>query len=127
MLEKYQSKGIPLGICTNKQEASSLRLLDELDLGRYFTFVAGGDTFLMHKPHPDHVRGVMEKLGVTKDNCAMVGDGPNDVIAAHSAGVRCIVVTHGYSEDYNMLGADKLIADFGELPAALSALGFELV
>ena len=41
-----------LGLCTNKQEAATLHLLEQLNLKKYFTFIAGGDTFPVHKPPP---------------------------------------------------------------------------
>jgi phosphoglycolate phosphatase len=125
-IEHYHDAGVKLGICTNKQEAATLRLLEELGVRRFFGFVAGGDTFTTHKPHPDHVKGVIEKLKVSAANCAMVGDGLNDVRAAQGAGIPCIVVMHGYTEDYAALGADKLIKGFADLPDALSVLGFEI-
>jgi phosphoglycolate phosphatase len=126
-LEFYHGKGVKLSLCTNKQEAATLRLIAELGLSRYFTFVAGGDTFQYHKPHPDHVNGIIEKFaGVSAENCVMIGDSANDVRAAHGAGVACIVVTHGYGMDFQGLGADKLIGGFGELAGALKTLGFDL-
>jgi phosphoglycolate phosphatase len=126
-LEHFHGKGVRLGICTNKQEAATLQLLEDLDLARYFTFIAGGDTFSVHKPHPDHVRGVMEKLGTSAGACAMVGDSSNDIAAAQGAGIPCVVVTHGYGENVAGLKADRLIRGFDGLGAALGGLGFELV
>ncbi|MDX2028631.1 MAG: HAD-IA family hydrolase [Alphaproteobacteria bacterium] len=123
-LEHYHKAGVKLGICTNKHEASTIRLLEELNLKHYFTFIAGGDTFLVHKPHPDHVRGVIEGLSVPVANCVMIGDGRNDVLAAQGAGIPCLAVTHGYGEDYGHLDADGLISGFNELPRALEKLGF---
>ncbi|MGE3623815.1 MAG: HAD family hydrolase [Bdellovibrionales bacterium] len=127
LLEKYRTSGVKIGICTNKQEASTLRLLNDLDLMRYFDFVAGGDTFPTHKPHPDHVKGVMEKLDVVPPNAVMIGDGPNDIRAAQGAGIPCIAVAYGYGSDFAEYGADKIVADFRELPEALASLGFEVV
>ncbi|HUY68504.1 MAG TPA: HAD-IA family hydrolase [Alphaproteobacteria bacterium] len=125
-LEGFCRSGIPLGICTNKQESATLRLLQELDLVRCFVFVAGGDTFPVHKPNPGHVTGVMEKLPASAEGCVMIGDSPNDVLAAHGAGIPCIAVTHGYGMEMEKIGADRLIDGFGELESALSELGFEI-
>jgi phosphoglycolate phosphatase len=125
MLARYHGMGVKLGVCTNKQEAATAQILEQLGLKRYFAFIAGGDTFPVHKPHPGHVQGVLEKLDVAPAHGAMIGDGPNDVLSAHGAGVACIVVTHGYGADYERLGADKLIGGFDELPAALGELGFD--
>jgi phosphoglycolate phosphatase len=124
-LEHFHAKGVKLGICTNKQEAATINLLEALDLKKYFSFIAGGDTFTVHKPNPGHVTGVIEKLGVAKAQCVMVGDGPNDVVAARGAGIPCLVVTHGYGGDFSQLDATALIEDFKELSAALHKLGFE--
>lgn len=122
----FRKSGVKIGICTNKQELATTQLLEDLGINPLFDFVAGGDTFPVHKPHPDHVRGVISRLGVPTENCVMVGDGPNDVNAAHAAGIPCIVVTHGYSQDYDRLGGDVLIGGFGELSAALTKLGFSV-
>lgn len=124
-LESFHNAGVRLGICTNKQEASTHDLLDALGLKRYFTFIAGGDTFPVHKPNPGHITGVIEKLSVPAPHCAMIGDGPHDVAAARGAGIHCLVVTHGYGGDFDRLGASGLIAGFRELPQALKKLGFE--
>lgn len=123
-LDFFQSKSVKMGVCTNKQESATLKLLADLDVKRYFKFVAGGDTFPTHKPHPDHVRGVIKELGVPAENCAMVGDGPNDTVAAKGAGIPCLVVTHGYAGDYGSLKCDGFIDVFNELSEALKKLGF---
>jgi phosphoglycolate phosphatase len=123
-LEIYQKQNVKMGVCTNKQEASTLRLLEELELKQFFAFVAGGDTFEVHKPHPGHVTGVIERLGVATEGCIMVGDGPNDARAAQGAGVACILVTNGYGMDVGSLGANALIDSFKDLPQAIEKLGF---
>ncbi len=125
-LARFHAAGVRLGVCTNKQEAATLRLLEGLDLKRLFTFVAGGDTFTVHKPNPGHVNGVIEKLGVPAGGCVMIGDSVNDVLAAHGAGIPCVVVTAGYGQAPETLGADKLIRGFAELTAALETLGFTI-
>lgn len=124
-LQMLRELDIKIGLCTNKLETATLRLMQELDLTQYFGFIAGGDTFPEHKPHPNHVRGVMTQLKVPAAGCVMIGDSPNDVLAAHGAGIPCLVMTHGYyMEDHEQLGADGLISDFKQLPEGLEKLGF---
>jgi phosphoglycolate phosphatase len=54
----------------------------------------------------------------------MIGDSPTDVATALNAGVPVIAVAYGYrrvpAED---LGADVLIENFSDIPAALAQLG----
>ena len=68
--------------------------------------------------------GVLDELGVLAGHAVMVGDSTNDIVAAQGAGVKAIAVSHGYGADVESLGADLVIAGFGELKAALKKLGF---
>jgi phosphoglycolate phosphatase-like HAD superfamily hydrolase len=54
----------------------------------------------------------------------MVGDGRNDVMAAHGAGIKCIAAKYGYDTTVTDLGADAEIDSMGMLPDALAKLGF---
>lgn len=125
-LEFYRSSGIKLALCTNKQEQSTSQLMDDLRLTDYFDFIAGGDTFPVRKPHAGHVRGVLNAIDLPAANVVMVGDSPNDVIAAKGAGVECLAVTHGYGANINDLEAHGIISNFLELPSALLKMGFEI-
>jgi phosphoglycolate phosphatase len=120
VLAHLQQNGIALGLCTNKPEAVTLKLLNELDLRRYFWAVAGGDTFPTHKPDPAHLRGVIEQLGLHPSGCVMVGDSKNDYLAAQGLGIPCIMVDYGYGADAALLGAAATISSMGDLPAALT-------
>ncbi|HAX91332.1 MAG TPA: phosphoglycolate phosphatase [Rhodospirillaceae bacterium] len=126
MLQTLHQQGIKLAICTNKQEAATRHLLDQLDLSRYFTAIAGGDTFMVHKPHPGHVTGLLDAMEVKSQNALFIGDGMNDILACRQASVPCIIITHGYSEDWNALGADALMDGFDALPAMIEKLGFSV-
>ncbi len=126
ILQSYTSAGVKIGLCTNMQESSAARLLEQLGLKRFFSFIAGGDTFPVHKPHHGHVSGVMNALKASKEQCVMIGDTFRDVQAAHGAGIPCIVVAHGQKIDAEKTDADRIIQEFDELPAALNELGFAL-
>ena len=57
------------------------------------------------KPHPDHVRAALERLGVPADRAAMVGDHPTDQAAARAAGCLAVGVTSGRSTREELAGA----------------------
>lgn len=113
-----------LAVCTNKPEALSRSLLDQLGLTGFFGAVVGGDSLLVRKPDPGHIRGTLDKLGAEFSWAAMVGDSANDVNAAKAAGLPCVVVSFGYTQIAPRdLGGDRLIDHFAELHPALVALG----
>ena len=124
VLQHLRDKGVALGVCTNKPETATLKLLEDLALQRYFGAVAGGDTFLVHKPDPGHLRGVIERLGVDAAGCVMVGDSTNDLAAAHGMQTPCVLVDYGYGSDVSFLPAEAVIQDMAALPGALAQLGF---
>lgn len=113
-----------LAVCTNKPESLSRSLLDQLGLSGFFGAVVGGDSLLVRKPDPGHIRGTLDRLGADFSWAAMVGDSANDVNAARAAGLPCVVVSFGYTQIAPKdLGGDRLIDHFSELPDALVALG----
>lgn len=113
-----------LAVCTNKPESLSRSLLDQLGLSGFFGAVVGGDSLLVRKPDPGHIRGTLDRLGADFSWAAMVGDSANDVNAARAAGLPCVVVSFGYTQIAPKdLGGDRLIDHFSELPGALVALG----
>lgn len=125
-LKFLRDKNIALGVCTNKAESATLKLLDQLNLTRFFAGIAGADTFIAHKPDPIHLTGTMDLMGVETSGCVMVGDGPNDILVARGAGIPCIRVDYGYAFTQVNLKADAVIDHMDKLCQTLAGLGFSL-
>jgi len=123
-LTALRDAGSALAVCTNKPAGATAEILGALDLARFFTAVAGGDTVPgVRKPDPRHLMHVLDQLGAAPGDAVMVGDSHNDVNVAKAAGVATVAVTFGYAhgpaED---LGADVLIDHFDDLLPALGRL-----
>jgi phosphoglycolate phosphatase len=126
IISDFRGRQIKIGLCTNKPYVPTLQLLRDIGIGGLFDFVAGSDTFPVFKPDPGHVLGVVKGIGLRPENCVMIGDSGNDIVAARGASVKSIAVSHGYGRDVARLGADAIIGHFEELPIALGKLGFDL-
>jgi phosphoglycolate phosphatase len=115
-LERFKAAGLKMGVCTNKTTHLSRRLLDELDLSRFFSAIVGGDG-PARKPDRRHLEATMRELDAGADEALMVGDSMNDVAVARNAGVKVVAVTFGYTTIApSELGADCVIDRFDELP-----------
>jgi phosphoglycolate phosphatase len=115
-------KGHRIGICTNKPEYLSHKLLAELDLSSLFPVVLGADSRPYRKPDPRHLIDTVTDLGGDPASAVMVGDSETDSLTAQAAGIPCILVTFGYTEKpVQELGATALIDHYRDLPAALKA------
>jgi len=88
-----------VALLTNKPLAPSLRILDGLRIRRLFSDVVGGDGPLPRKPDPASLNALMLQAGADAKTTLMVGDSPIDHETAERAGVRCCLVSFGYSPD----------------------------
>jgi phosphoglycolate phosphatase len=124
VLQRLAGKGCRLAVCTNKLERLSVRLLDTLNLSRYFAAICGQDTFGIQKPDPQMLRLTIRRAGGEVRRAIMIGDSLTDVRTARAANVPVIAVDFGYSEVApEALNADRLISSFTELPHAIAAVG----
>ena len=78
-LKILKAKGYRLAIITNKPFDFVQPILDGLDLNGLFESILGGDSLDKRKPDPLPLHYTCEKLGVTVDECVMVGDSKNDI------------------------------------------------
>ena len=124
VLQRLRGEGFRLAVCTNKLEWLSVRLLDTLNLSRYFAAICGHDTFGIQKPDPQMLRLTIRRAGGEVQRAIMIGDSLTDVRTARAANVPVIAVGFGYSEvTPQALNADRLISSFSELPHAIAAVG----
>ena len=107
---------VPQAVVTNKPEDVTRALLDALDLSHHFGAIVGGDTLPTRKPGPEPLRHALRQLGATTG--VMVGDGPQDVRAAHAAGLPVVGVTWGIHAPE---GADCHVSTVLGLREALAA------
>ena len=123
LLSELHGAGVRLAICTNKPEPVTQRVLDEMDLARWFGAVIGETPALPRKPDPAMLLAAIERLGVGIGDTVMVGDSAADVGTARAAGVPIIVVGFGYTTTPAAeLGGDALVDRLADVPAALTKL-----
>jgi phosphoglycolate phosphatase len=100
VLERANSAGLRLGVCTNKIESLSIKLLTELNLMPRFGSLVGGDTLPVMKPNPDPFLEAARRLGIDPSDAMMVGDSETDIRTAHNAGVPVLAVSFGYTAEH---------------------------
>jgi phosphoglycolate phosphatase len=115
---------MPLAVLTNKPLASTRRILDGLDLARFFPpdLVIGGDGPLPRKPDPAGLQFLCDLVGVEPAEALMVGDSVIDWRTAHAAGTQVCLAGYGFGFEgfpVDDLQADEPVIDS---PAALLAI-----
>jgi len=109
-LSKLKAHGYQLAIVTNKPFDFVAPILKKLKLEEYFELYLGGDSLKEKKPNPAPLLYVCNKLNVSVEECVMVGDSKNDILAAQACQMQSIGVTYGYN--YN---PDVYLSDFSEI------------
>jgi HAD superfamily hydrolase (TIGR01509 family) len=113
-----------LGLVTSGDRDRVTRQLRDFRLTRLFgARVCSGDT-AQKKPHPAPLRLALRKLRLEPSACVYVGDSPEDLEMAKSAGVRAIAVLGPFPTEKRLREArpDLLLESIRELPEALSKL-----
>jgi phosphoglycolate phosphatase len=89
---------MPLAVLTNKPLASTRRILDGLDLARFFPpdLVVGGDGPLPRKPDPAGLQFLCDRVGVEPAEALMVGDSVIDWRTARAARTQVCLASYGF-------------------------------
>ena len=120
-LARLRQVGHAQGIVSSGERARVAREMRELDVHHFFEVtVCGGDT-VNRKPHPEPLLLALERMGLRPEEAAYVGDSPEDVLMARSAGVFAVGVP-GTFQNREALAAstpDLLAPDLGAAMAHL--------
>jgi len=113
-----------LALLTNKPLAATLRILEGLDLARFFDAdaVIGGDGPFPRKPDPAGLRHLAARVGTAHDDTLLVGDSVIDWRTAKAASASICLARYGFGFEgfpvEELRPGDHLI----DHPSQLSAL-----
>jgi len=112
----------PMALLSNKGEGFSRRILDGLDLSRFFQEVLGGDSLPTRKPDPAGLHVLAERLGFPVQQLMLVGDTWIDAETAHNAGCAFALVEWGFPRPPKLedVKADVRVTTAAELEDRLS-------
>lgn len=124
-LHALKEEGYRLVIVTNKPFDFVGPILEGLGLDGLFDFWLGGDSLDKKKPDPLPLMHACEMMNVSVDQCVMVGDSKNDLLAARSAGMNSIGVTYGYNygENIRIYEPNLVVDDFADVLTAFNQHG----
>jgi phosphoglycolate phosphatase len=120
-LAGLKQEGIQMAVVSNKLDKAVKELVD-LYFSEWISESAGDQPGMRTKPAPDTLFLVMERLGVSPEECIYVGDSDVDIQTAAHAGVPCISVCWGFRnrEFLSEHGAKAFVDTPEELSAVLT-------
>jgi phosphoglycolate phosphatase-like HAD superfamily hydrolase len=90
------SQRFPLAIVSARNPAGVEKFLTQFNLSGFFQAVASSQTCRHTKPYPDPVIWAAQQLGVSPQDCLMVGDTVVDIQAGRAAGAQTVGVLCGF-------------------------------
>ena len=105
-LQYLKDKGYTLVICTNKPFRFVEPILDKLEIKHFFKMWIGESSLPEKKPQGTPLLYLAEQTNTAIEQCVMIGDSKNDILAAQNANIESIGLSYGYNyneniEDYN--------------------------
>jgi HAD superfamily hydrolase (TIGR01549 family) len=95
-LVRLREARLKLGVVTSGERERVCRELHELELAPLVGLLVGGGDYVQRKPHPEALLLALERLQVSAQSAAYVGDSPEDVEMARAAGVYSVGIPGGF-------------------------------
>lgn len=117
LLEKLAEAGILTAVLSNKPHEFVPEILKKVYPKHTFTEAWGQKPRYKRKPDGDALLAVLEKHGVSLEDCLYIGDSNVDVFTARNAGVDMLGVDWGFRGREELLssGAPRVVSDPEEI------------
>ena len=114
LMQEAMQAGLRLGVCTTANERSANAIakgmLGDIDL----EFVLAGDVVSKKKPDPEIYLLALERTGLSPDECIVIEDSRNGILAAKAAGLRAVATTNIYTENEDLSDASIVVTSLGD-------------
>ena len=94
-LQQLREKGMRMAIVTSRNVESLQLVLATHHIADYFEILVTNNDGLPHKPAPDMVLTLLERMNITADDTLVVGDTTYDIDMGNAANCHTCAVTYG--------------------------------
>ena len=115
LIKDLHSNGMQLILASSSATVTINRIFNRFKLHKYFTHIVSGEDFPKSKPHPAIFLKAAELAQTLVENCIVIEDSTNGIMAANAAGIYCVGYDsfHSKMQDYSL--ANMVISNFREL------------
>lgn len=120
----HNNRGIRIGVLSNKQDRLLKDLCRQVLLPDTYDAAQGVMPGSPTKPHRDLSERIARSLGVSPEECVMIGDSDVDFLTAKNAGMQHIGVSWGYRDEAFLRahGVSVIARDVAELSQLLQKM-----
>ena len=115
LIKDLHANGIQLIVASSASKVTIDRVFKRFNLHQYFTHIVSGEDFPNSKPHPAIFEHATQLSNDLSENCIVIEDSTNGIIAAKAAGIFCVGYDSIHSKNQDLSLADIVITHFDEL------------
>lgn len=115
LIKELHQNGMQLVLASSSAKVTINRIFNRFYLHQYFTHIVSGEDFPKSKPHPAIFEHAAFLSDTPRENCIIIEDSTNGILAAKSAGIYCIGYDSVNSKMQDYSKADEVISHFSEL------------
>jgi phosphoglycolate phosphatase len=121
LVEELRQSGAKLAVASNKFQAGTEKLIRKFFPEVEWVEICGNREGVPLKPDTALVDLILDKAGVERENCYMVGDSAVDILTAQNAGIHSIGVSWGFRsrEELEQAGAEQIADTVEQLKSML--------
>ena len=96
LIEDLHQNGVQMILASSASKVTIERIFNRFNLHQYFTHKVSGEDFPKSKPHPAIFEHAASLSIAPKENCIIIEDSTNGIVAGKAAGILCI----GYNSEH---------------------------
>jgi HAD superfamily hydrolase (TIGR01509 family) len=113
-MQEGMQAGLTLAVCTTSNERAAHAIAYNILNDVHFDFVLAGDMVSKKKPDPEIYNTALSKTGLKPEECLVIEDSRNGVLAAKAAGMYVVATTNHYTEKEDLSDADLIVTCLGD-------------
>ena len=115
LIKHYHLNGLTLILASSASMNNINMIFEKFDLDKYFKSKISGADLRASKPHPEIFEKATKLTAFSKEECFVIEDATNGIIAAKKAGLYCVAFKGIDSKNQDYSQADKVVTDFKEI------------
>jgi HAD superfamily hydrolase (TIGR01509 family) len=115
LIQDLHKNGLQLVLASSSAKVTIQRIFNRFHLHDYFTHIVSGEDFPKSKPHPAIFEHAAKLSQTSVNNCVVIEDSTNGIMAAKAANIYCIGYDSFNSKLQDYSQADMVIKDFKEI------------
>ncbi|KQB41985.1 ABC transporter ATP-binding protein [Flavobacterium sp. L1I52] len=119
LIEDLHQNGVQMILASSASKVTIERIFNRFNLHQYFTHKVSGEDFPKSKPHPAIFEHAASLSIAPKENCIIIEDSTNGIVAGKAAGILCIGYNSEHSKNQDLSLADFVVNHFNELNYAV--------